>query len=128
MMMGGRMRYVLDALAGRSVGSVIRMEGRMLGIRLVVRETVVERDPPRHWAWQTDGPQRLIVLAAYRMGFDAAPVPAGTRLRLFLDYDLPAAPIARLLGRLLAGSYARWCVGQVIEGTGMALSRRAAPI
>jgi hypothetical protein len=34
MMAGGSMHYHLDAEAGRRVGSVIRVEGRMLGLAL----------------------------------------------------------------------------------------------
>ncbi|HAJ46135.1 MAG TPA: polyketide cyclase, partial [Alphaproteobacteria bacterium] len=47
MMMGGSMTYETDARGGREVGSVITMGGNFLWLRLSVRETVVEREPPR---------------------------------------------------------------------------------
>ena len=46
MMAGGSMHYHLDAEAGRRVGSVIRVEGRMLGLALRVTEVITERVPP----------------------------------------------------------------------------------
>lgn len=126
MMMGGSMTYRYDAAEGRAEGSTIRMEGRVAGFRLSVREVVAERDPPRRKVWHTEGPQRLVVMSAYRMGFDIAPTEAGTRLRVFCDYRLPKAPLGRLLGWLLAATYARWCVGRIVQGAEAAL-RPVAP-
>lgn len=45
-MLGGSMRYELDAERGQSGGSVIRMTGNVLGLTLSVSETVMERMPP----------------------------------------------------------------------------------
>jgi hypothetical protein len=50
------------------------------------------------------------------MGFEIAPAPAGSQLRVFLHYDLPTGAFGRLLGRLLAPFYARWCVRNMVEG------------
>jgi hypothetical protein len=51
------------------------------------------------------------------MGFEITPDVAGSRLRVFLDYDWPNGAFARLLARLLARVYARWCVrNMVAEG------------
>jgi len=44
------------------------------------------------------------------MGFDIRGAPTGSQLRVFIDYDLPLSPIARMLGYLLGAFYARWCV------------------
>ena len=38
-----------------------------------------------------------------------------SRLRVFLDYDLPSG-WAYWLGVLFGGIYARWCVGKMLEG------------
>jgi hypothetical protein len=67
MMMGGRMTYAFDAAGGRAVGSVIKMGGSFLGIRLAVEEVVIERQPPHHKAWETVGQPRMIVISRYRM-------------------------------------------------------------
>jgi hypothetical protein len=51
------------------------------------------------------------------MGFEITAAPAGSQLRVFLDYDLPSGVVTRVLGRLLAPMYARWCVrNMVAEG------------
>jgi hypothetical protein len=52
-MMGSKMTITTDALGGRSVGSKVRMEGRMLGMTLSLEEVVTERKPPFSKAWQT---------------------------------------------------------------------------
>lgn len=113
MMMGGTMHYILDAAAGRAVGSVIRMEGRFLWIGLTVEEVVTERDPPRRKSWQTRGVPRLIIMGGYRMGFQIAPQNDAQLLSVAIDYDWPASGIGRMLAALLARTYARWCVGRM---------------
>lgn len=114
MMLGGSMQYRLDALQGRAVGSVIRMEGRVLGLRLCIVEVVTERDPPHRKVWNTVGEPRLLVFGAYRLGFELAREGQGSRLRCFIDYDLPRPPVGRFLGRLGAHVYARWCLSRMV--------------
>jgi hypothetical protein len=115
MMMGGRMTYAFDEAEGRAVGSVIRMGGGFLGISLGVEESVIERDPPRRKVWETIGRPRLLVIGAYRMGFDIEPRGDRSELRVFIDYSRPASPTGRVLGGLFAGAYARWCVRRMAD-------------
>jgi len=115
MMMGGRMTYTFDEAKGRAVGSVIRMGGSFLGISLGVEEAVIERDPPRRKVWETIGHPRLLVIGAYRMGFEIEPRDDRSELRVFIDYSHPASPMGRVLGRLSAGAYARWCVRRMAD-------------
>jgi hypothetical protein len=115
MMMGGRMFYEFDDRRGRAVGSVIRMGGTFLWLNLFVEETVVEREPPRRKVWQTQGSPRLIIIGAYRMGFDVVGEGETSRLRVFIDYDLAPGPIGLVLGALFAPIYARWCVKRMAD-------------
>ena len=116
MMAGGSMQYRLDAGRGREVGSVIRIDGRMMGLVLRVKEVILERQPPVRKIWETTGPQRMIVIKDYRLGFSTDPAPGGTELRGFIDYTLPRGVVGRLLGLLAAPVYARWCVMQIVDG------------
>jgi hypothetical protein len=109
---GGRMTYDFDADRGQAVGSHIRMGGSAFGIPLFVDEVVVERVPPAHKVWRTEGPVRLVVMGAYAMGFDIAPEGSGSRLTVGIDYELPRSPVG-WLAKPLAGFYARWCVGRM---------------
>lgn len=109
MMAGSSMSFAFNHLGGRKPGSRIDMDGKVLGIALKMSEIVVERDPPHRKVWETEGTPRLLVIGAYRMGFEIAPEGVGSRLRVFIEYDLPAWPW-RLLGLVAAGFYARWCV------------------
>jgi len=112
MMLGGSMHYAFDMAGGRAVGSVIKMNGNVLGIGLGVEEVVTERTPSRK-VWETRGEPHLLVIGAYRMGFDVAPADAGSRLRVFIDFNLPGRGVARLLGALFGTAYARWCVARM---------------
>lgn len=106
---GGSMHIDLDDGDGQAIGSVIRMTGRVLGLRLYVEEAVTLREPPRRKTWETRGEPRLLVIAAYRMGFTVSPLPNGSRLVVFIDYQLPSTGVARWLGFLLGRAYAAWC-------------------
>jgi len=111
---GASMGYELDAAQGRSVGSQTRLAGRVLGLQLGLTQLVTEHARPRRKVWQTIGTPRLVVIGAYRMGFEVDPVLGGSRLRVFIDYE--RAP-SRWLGLvpLLGRFYARWCVSRMVQ-------------
>ena len=115
MMMGGRMAYEFDEAKGRAVGSVIKMGGSFLGLRLFVEEVVTERDPPRRKVWETRGRPRILIIGAYRMGFEITPSGRHSKLRVFIEYDHPASAMGRILGRAFAPLYARWCVKRMAD-------------
>jgi hypothetical protein len=106
---GSSMRIETDSLGGQAVGSVIRMMGRVLGVSLSLDEVVTERTPPWRKAWETVGEPRLLVIGAYRMGFEIAAEGGASRLTVFIDYRLPSRGLARGLGLLLGRNYAAWC-------------------
>lgn len=112
---GASMRIDVDAHRGQAVGSVIRMTGTMLGMHLSVEEAVTRRDPPREKVWETLGEPRLLVIGAYRMGFEVSPLEVGSRLVVSIDYRLPVRGIARVLGWLLGRIYAAWCTRRMVE-------------
>ena len=108
MMMGSRMTISSDAQAGRAVGSKVRMDGELMGLKLSLEEVVTERRPPLRKAWQTID-AKLLVIGQYRLGFDISPNGNRSALRVFIDYGLPRSWPARWLGRLFGKRYARWC-------------------
>ena len=115
MMLGGSMRYAFDAAHGKAVGSIISMQGNVAGIALDLVEVITERTALRK-VWGTRGEPRLLVIGPYRMGFDISPAGSYAQLTVFIDYDLPSQGLARILGGLFGGSYARWCVEQMAKG------------
>ena len=118
MMLGGRMTYNFDARKGRAVGSVVRMGGHFLGLPLVVVEVVTDRTPPVSKTWETRGPQRLLIIDSYVMGFETRAIFGQTHARVYIDYRLPSTLPGRWLGLLFAGFYARWCVSRMLEDAG----------
>jgi hypothetical protein len=116
MLGGGRMSLELDAARGQAVGSHIRMGAQLLGIRLFLDEVVTFRDPPIAKVWATVDPVRLLVIGRYTMGVQIAAVGSRSRLRVFIDYELPAGRVARVMGMLFGRAYARWCVDQMLKG------------
>lgn len=121
MMLWASMQLETDARRGQAVCSVIRMTGRVLGIRLAVEELVTEREAPRRKTWETIGEPRLVVIGAYRMGSDISPVMSGSRLVVFIDYRLPPRGLTRGLGRLLKRAYAAWCTRRMAADAAAAL-------
>ena len=128
----GRMNLHLDERAGRAVGSRIRLDGRVLGVRLALEEVVVEYEPPTRKVWETVGAPRLLVIGPYRMGFSLTHVgsrPDGADevgLAVFIDYALPSRGLSRFFGRLFGDSYARWCTSRMVADACEALSPLAA--
>ena len=115
MTVGGAFHVETDDLHGRALGSVIRMSGSVLGVGMWVEEIVTEYSPPHSKTWETRGEPRLLVIGGYRMGFTISPRAGGSHLTVFIDYRLPERGIARLLGRLLGRSYARWCTRRMVQ-------------
>lgn len=113
MMAGATMKTELDSQRGQAVGSVIRMEGVILGVSLYVEEVITHHEPPFRKTWETRGQPRLLVIGAYRMGFELIPAATGTRLRVWIDYNPPAGFAGRWLGKLLGRVYADWCVNRM---------------
>lgn len=116
MMAGSKMETELDAGEGRRVGSHIRMSGKVFGIDLFLDEVVTLHEPLYHKAWQTIGDIHLLIIGQYTMGFDITQERGACRFTVFIDYDLPQSPMGRLLGYMLGGIYARWCVRQMLGG------------
>ena len=113
MMGGGHMDTELDERKGQAVGSHIRMTGRVFGVSVFLDEVVTSRTPPFEKTWETVGTPHLIVVGPYQMGFQIRAADGGSRLHVFIDYELPAGWSGRLLGRLFGGMYAAWCVRQM---------------
>ena len=116
MMGGGSMRVDIDEGKGQKVGSHIRMHGKILGINLFLDEVVVQHDPPFRKAWETVGDINLLVIDHYRLGFEIESNNSTSTLRVYIDYNLPQSARTRILGYLLGGVYAKWCVNQMITG------------
>ena len=113
---GSRMLVELDEAQGKAVGSHIRLSGRVFGVPLGLDEVVTHRDPPSNKVWETVGAPRLLVIGGYSMGIEITPEREGSRLRVFIDYQLPAGPVTYWLGWLFGRLYARWCVDQMLTG------------
>lgn len=112
---GASMAIETDAKGGRAVDSHIRLAGRMLGISLYVEGKVVQREPPKLKAWETVGEPRLLVIGRYRMSVSIEGRPDRSRVRIAIDYALPANAPPRWLGMAFGSMYARWCVRQIAQ-------------
>ena len=115
MMCGGNMDASVDEGGGQKVGSHIRMSGKAFGIKLFLDEVVTRYEPPYLKTWETVGFPKLLVIGSYGMGIEIKLQDTRSRLRVYIDYDLPTTNV--WLGRLFSGLYAKWCVQQMIKGT-----------
>lgn len=115
MMGGGRMDISVDEGRGQKMGSHIRMRGKVLGINLFLDEVVTKYEPPYRKEWQTVGDLNLLVIDHYKLGFEIEPKNNNSGFKVYIDYNLPQAAGTRILGYMLGGMYAKWCVNQMIN-------------
>lgn len=114
MMGGGSMNTHTDEKKFQELGSHLRMEGTVFGIKLFLDEVVTKHESPFRKEWQTVGDINLVVIGHYSLGFEIQ--PEGHRLKVYIDYELPKSLKTLWLGKLFGGFYARWCVGQMLNG------------
>ena len=115
MMAGSKMDMILDEKQGRDLGSVIKMTGKMMGLDLFLQEKIVDRKPFEKKYWEAFGTQRLVILDQYRMGFSLKELGKQTELTVSIQYRLPSKGISRIIGKMLAGFYAKWCTEQMTK-------------
>lgn len=127
MMLWGSMAYDFDEARGRSIGSVIKMTGKVAGLKLYVDEVVIQRQRPFLKAWETVGEPRLLVIGNYRMRFQIEDSGRLCRLHVFIDYNYPSSVVGRIAGTLLGAIYARWCVNRMAAAAKAAFSAKLDP-
>jgi len=116
MMPGSSMSIDVDAGGGQEIGSKVRMQGRMLGLRLSLEEVITEREAPAMKVWETIGTPKLLAMSHYRMGFELTRNGASPLVRVFIDYSLPIKPPGAWIGHCLGAVFARWCTKQMVMG------------
>lgn len=117
MMGGGNMKTEVGVGKGQRIGSHIKMRGKVFGIPLFLDEVITQHESPYHKEWQTVGNINLLVIDQYKLGFEITPREDRSNLRVYIDYNLPKSRKTKLLGLLFGGMYAKWCVGQMANGT-----------
>lgn len=109
MMLSVRMSYEFDEAKGRTVGSVIKMRGNILGLVLSVEgdHRAGSHLDARYGRREAARTSLSSVLTGW--GRDQR----ASRLRVFIDYDYPATIAAKVLGPMFGPIYARWCVNRM---------------
>ena len=115
MLVGNKMETYVDEGRGQTVGSHIKMSGRVFGVNLFLDEVITIHEPPHHKEWQTVGDINLLVIDHYKLGFEIKSQEEGSHFKVYIDYDLPQSLRTRLLGLLFGGMYAKWCVQQMLK-------------
>jgi Polyketide cyclase / dehydrase and lipid transport len=120
-MLGGALRVERLSAMAAGVGATYRSWGHVLGLRIDFTTTVVRWVAGQEKVWRTIGDPRLIVIGPFEMRFALEPIDGGARLIMAVEYDLPASVLGRLLGRVLAAPYARWCLRRMCRDARAAL-------
>lgn len=115
MMGGAKMTTEVDKDKGQKIGSHIKMGGKIMGFNLFLDEVVTERSRPTRKVWKTVGNPNLLVIGNYQMGVELVPENNKTKLKVFIDYDLPDGA-SKVLGVMFGNMYAKWCVDQMLNG------------
>jgi hypothetical protein len=116
MMGGGKMETKIDEGKGQKAGSHIRMSGKVFGINLFLDEVVTQHESPFRKEWQTVGEVNLVVIDQYTLGFSIKSEKNNSRLKVFIDYELPKSLKTHWLGVIFGEMYAKWCVRQMVNG------------
>jgi hypothetical protein len=125
-MMGSRLKLEILSKQPTGLGATYRYSGTMIGLSLDFSETVTKYLPNREKIWHTVGEPQLLIISSYEMRLAVEPLSASSsRLTISIAYDLPRSPFWRLVGRLLAGPYSRWCLRRMVGDAKRALEMRA---
>ncbi|MCL5073085.1 MAG: SRPBCC family protein [Actinobacteria bacterium] len=116
MMGGSKMETIIDEGKGQKAGSHIKMRGKIFGINLFLDEVITQHEAPYRKAWETVGKINLVVIDHYKLGFEIIPNNHSSKLKVYIDYNLPKSWKTRLLGVLFGEIYAKWCVRQMYQG------------
>lgn len=125
-MMGSKLSLEITSPEATGIGATYHYSGRVIGLAIDFSEAVTQYVPGREKVWRTIGQPRLLIIDSYEMRVLVEPISArDARLTIRNDYELPRSGLWRLIGRTLAESYARWCLGSMIDGTAQDLGRGA---
>ena len=86
-----------------------------MGFNLFLDEVVTARSYPTRKVWETVGNPNLLVIGKYQMGVELTPENNKTKLKVFIDYNLPQGS-TKILGVVFGEVYANWCVNQMLNG------------
>jgi hypothetical protein len=121
-MMGSRLKLEILSERPTGLGATYRYTGTIMGLSIDFSESVTEYVPPREKVWRTLGEPRLWIIASYEMRLAIEPLSAASsRLTISIVYDLPRSAFWRIVGLLLARSYSRWCLRQMLQDVRRAL-------
>jgi hypothetical protein len=125
-MMGSRLELEIVSEQSTGLGATYRYSGTMMGLSLDFSESVTRYIPSREKIWHTIGEPRLLIISYYEMRLAVEPLTAASsRLTISIAYELPRSTFWRIVGRLLAGPYSRWCLRQMVGDAKRALEMRA---
>ena len=99
------MNTAVDAGLGQKVGSHIRMDGKVFGIKVSLDEVIIEYAPPQFKVWETVRQPKLVVIDHYRMTAQIECETDGAHLTVSIDYNLQKT--STLLGKFFGGFYAK---------------------
>jgi hypothetical protein len=125
-MMGSRLELEIVSEQSTGLGATYRYSGTMMGLSLDFSESVTRYIPNREKIWHTIGEPRLLIISSYEMRLAVEPLSAASsRLTISIASELPRSTFWRIVGRLLAGPYSRWCLRQMVGDAKRALEMRA---
>lgn len=122
-MLGSVLRTEQISPSATGVGATYRSHGHVMGLPLDFTARVTRWVPDKEKVWCTIGEPRLVVLGGFEMRLTITPESGGTRLVAGIDYTLPKSWAGRLLGRLLARPYSRWCLRRICRDAKAALEK-----
>lgn len=112
---GGRMDLQMDEGHGQSVGSHIRLSGKVLGKPLSLEEAITKGEPPHINTWETVGIPKFLIVGQYQYNVQIEPQRNGSMLRVSFYSDPPKE--SGWLRRWFSRVYTKLCGREMVEVT-----------
>ena len=120
-MMGSKLQ--LQQLSSNNVGPDVKFRwfGKMLGFTMDFTVIVTKWIQSEEKIWETIGVAKMIILSWYRMHLLLTPIDESTKVELSIDYENPKNLFFGFIAFFLAPLYAKWCLGNMLHDSKMAL-------
>lgn len=114
-LLGGRMNLEMDEGRGKSVGSRIRVSGKILGKSLSLEEVITSRQAPFGKAWESVGNPAFLIVGQYRYEIQIKRQASGSMLSVVFDSNPPEA--SGWLRQWFSQVYSKACAREMAKST-----------
>lgn len=114
-LLGGHMDLQMDESHGQSVGSHIRLSGKVFGRSLSLEEVITKREVPYIKTWETVGTPKFLIVGKYQYTVRVESKDHGSFLNISFDFSPPKK--SGWFRLFLSNIYSKMCAGEMVKMT-----------